>query len=464
MLRQQLCGYQRIVTLPLLLVFTLCFTGGCKSSDSEYIYAESGIRLLYGEGGSRQQAMAIFAEHAAEDAVCRAYHLAEARRLAAAPAEAERCRKQLQEIQELLAEKISRQPSAVEAFALAELLSLNYAFYYDSQLAEVLYSYSAAHGFSELVKASGRQRTAVHKPLATQMTQALQQPDWQAKLSGVYKALESGYWPAALALAVIYSTKPHLQLGMAVNSALLAGEYSRQQAQAEEVLLELDRSSGCALALLVMNENLLKTPRDLSGLHQDRDFALTLLLTEKTRPQGYNLIRNQAAGDITFLRSGAIFDLPQYNYPAAELKKLIQSSAGNNKLYAYLTGALLAGELNDGAWQLASAEQIFAHLAGSKVPPLQPDLRHKLITAVPGVAHLALPEPEQQLHRQLLSSRILWNIAVYMKVNALLQLGRPDSAQQFLQTHQRHRLDGILPQLERNLIRRFAPRIAVEKN
>jgi hypothetical protein len=117
---------------------------------------------------------------------------------------------------------------------------------------------------------------------------------------------------------------------------------------------------------------------------------------------------------------------------------------------------LIASENGDSTWQLELSGKLLKLLVKKYQHFQLPRHRIQLAPVIPGAAKMergnALDLPETVF-------ALSWNLAINMRVNALLAVGKSSEAGKFLQKYQRFQLPAELKNMERNMVRKFAPEL-----
>jgi len=280
----------------------------------------------------------------------------------------------------------------------------------------------------------------------------------EQKIAELFAAAGDNCVEAALAMAVFYNSLIYNDDFMAFNAACLASTMSGGDHRAQQLIRELDNSGKMAMAMLVIWQNQLKNIHDLRRAQLDDNKLAYDLFLLPTDPQNRQRLLTALQQDtMAFYLSGMVFQLQKYKMTYPEIKKLLQSTPQQSDMLPIIVAQLLiAAENGDSAWQLELSGRLLKLLAQKWQQFQIPRHRIQLAPVIPGAAKrergnaLDLPETIFALS---------WNLAVNMRVNALLAAGKSSEAGNFLQKYHRFQLPAELKNMERNLVHKFAPEL-----
>ena len=380
------------------------------------------------------------------------------RRTAVSAHEIALLQKNITRLTDLLMNEALQNPHTNKWQLLIEIFDDPSTLHYDPVLARQLQRYCRHNGL-KLPDVLPSQRAA--ETAAVMRQNALQCSNNKEKQQQLFRALLAGDPRSALLLAVLFNDAVLPDQPMAINSALLAA--MQQQPQAEALLLELDKDSHLAMAMLAIWQNQLRLGEDLQRASVDGSAVIIDLSLEKStahRQLEALMLENPDA----FFLSGIVFRLLENNCTAAELKTLFQRVPPTAaKLPVLVSATLLAGEVEDAQWQLEMSGRLLAHLATDDSLLLRRgNYRAQLLTILPD----ALKYPAQGSIGDVNTYfPMLWNLAIDMRLNALLALNKNAEAERFLQKYPRRTLPTVFRKLEQSMLKRFAKHLVrrVEK-
>lgn len=281
------------------------------------------------------------------------------------------------------------------------------------------------------------------------------------KISELFIAAADNCPDAALPIAVMYNDLVYKDHVMACSTACLAVILQPANIRAQRLLIELDNSGRMAMAMLVMWQNQLKNIHDLRrAVLKDSDLLYDLYLKPEAPGNRQRLTAALQHDTTAFYLSGLVFRLKSCKLTYPEIKKLLQSTPPGQDMLPVITAQLLiAAENKDAAWQLELSAELLRLLAQKWQHFQLPAHRLQLAAVIPGAAK---KQRGQSLDMPETIFVLSWNLAVDLRVNALLAAGKQQEAEKFLQKYQRFQLPGTLKNMERNLVRKFAPELTAK--
>ena len=280
----------------------------------------------------------------------------------------------------------------------------------------------------------------------------------EEKIEELFAAANDNCVEAALAMAVFYNSLVYNDNFMAFNAVYLANTMSSSDYRAQQLIRELDNSGQMAMAMLVMWQNQLKNVHDLRRAQLDDNKLAYDLFLQPADPQNRQRLLTALQQDtMAFYLSGLVFQLKKYKMTYPEIKKLLQSTPQQSDMLPITVAQLLiAAENSDSTWQLELSGKLLKLLVQKYQHFQLPRHRIQLAPVIPGAAKMergnALDLPETVF-------ALSWNLAINMRVNALLAVGKSSEAGKFLQKYQRFQLPAELKNMERNMVRKFAPEL-----
>ena len=280
----------------------------------------------------------------------------------------------------------------------------------------------------------------------------------EQKLSGLLTSIDKNCSDGALAMAILYSSQANKEYFMALNAACLADTMQSGDNRPMLLINELDNAHHLAMAMLVMWQNQLKNASDLrQALLKDRLLPYDLFI-KPDAPENQQRLTDALLKDTkAFYLSGLVFQLEDYHLTYPEIKALLQKTPPEKTTIPVVTAQLLIASANsDKAWQLELSGKLLGLLAEKWHKFQLPDHRKKLAAVIPGALKTqrdtALDMPETIF-------ALSWNLAVTMRINALLANNRQPDAEKFLQKYHRFQLPPELKKMEYFLVQKFAPEL-----